>query len=102
MTAIDLACRESGDGMPLVLLHAFPLSSALFPRETTVLPGWRTLTPGKGAFWGSSELSVKTGRPSAANALLVPPNRGLRPTFTQSSVFTVGSAIPHRHDGEVL
>jgi len=55
MTAIDLACRESGDGMPLVLLHAFPLSSALFPRETTVLPGWRTLTPDLRGF-GSSPL----------------------------------------------
>lgn len=45
MTAVDLSCREWGDGLPLVMLHAFPLSSALFTQETTMLPGWRTLTP---------------------------------------------------------
>lgn len=39
-----MAVRERGSGLPLVLLHAFPLSSALFD-ALGELPGYRVLTP---------------------------------------------------------
>lgn len=44
MTAIELAYRERGSGTPVVLLHAFPLSSALFD-EIGELAGYRLVLP---------------------------------------------------------
>jgi 3-oxoadipate enol-lactonase len=57
-----LAWREAGAGAPLVLLHAFPLSSEMWtPQLDAPPPGWRCITPdlrGLGAAMGSRALSV--------------------------------------------
>lgn len=57
--AVDLAVTEAGDASsprtPLVLLHAFPLSSALFTRMLPGVAGRRVVTPDLRGF-GSSPL----------------------------------------------
>lgn len=53
MSVVDLRLTESGEGRPLMLLHAFPLSSALFDGVRGGLPGWRVLTPDLRGFGGS-------------------------------------------------
>jgi pimeloyl-ACP methyl ester carboxylesterase len=45
MAVVDLSVRELGDGPPLVLLHAFPLSARLFDPLVEHLDGWRILAP---------------------------------------------------------
>ena len=52
MTPVPLAVRERGTGLPLVLLHAFPLHSALFD-ALGELPGYRVITPDLRGFGAS-------------------------------------------------
>lgn len=48
---------EAGSGWPVVLLHAFPLSSEMWrPQLETVPDGWRFIAPDLGGFGGSSPL----------------------------------------------
>ena len=52
--SIDLAFREAGSGQPLVLLHAFPLSSAMWLAQREGLAGvCRVITPDQRGFGGS-------------------------------------------------
>jgi pimeloyl-ACP methyl ester carboxylesterase len=44
MSTVPMADRQRGEGVPVVLLHAFPLSSALFD-QLGELPGYRLITP---------------------------------------------------------
>jgi 3-oxoadipate enol-lactonase len=57
-----LVWREAGDGSPMVLLHAFPLSGEMWaPQLDTPPTGWRVLAPdlrGFGAASGSPATSV--------------------------------------------
>ena len=54
--AMDIAYREVGTGRPLVLLHAFPLSSAMWLAQREELAGvCRVITPDQRGF-GASEL----------------------------------------------
>lgn len=51
---MDLAYREVGAGRPLVLLHAFPLSSAMWLEQRNGLSGLcRVITPDQRGFGGS-------------------------------------------------
>lgn len=51
---IDLHTRESGSGPPLVLLHAFPLSSAMWLAQREALSSsFRVITPDLRGFGGS-------------------------------------------------
>lgn len=46
MTTVDLHAAEAGSGVPLVLLHAFPLSSAMWDAQRTGLAeSCRVITP---------------------------------------------------------
>src|SRR5437763_15105886 len=52
---MELAYRESGSGRPLVLLHAFPLSSAMWLEQRNELAGvCRVITPDLRGFGGSA------------------------------------------------
>jgi pimeloyl-ACP methyl ester carboxylesterase len=54
MTVVDLHVREAGDGLPLVLLHAFPLSSAMWLEQRNDLAdSCRVITPDLRGFGGS-------------------------------------------------
>jgi pimeloyl-ACP methyl ester carboxylesterase len=55
MTAVDLHVREAGAGLPVVLLHAFPLSSAMWLEQRNALAGddCRIITPDLRGFGGS-------------------------------------------------
>lgn len=54
MTTVELACREVGAGRPLVLLHAFPLSSAMWLGQREGLAHrCRVITPDQRGFGGS-------------------------------------------------
>ncbi|CAN5267701.1 alpha/beta hydrolase [soil metagenome] len=54
MAVVPLACREAGSGRPLVLLHAFPLSSAMWLEQRELLaPHSRVITPDQRGFGGS-------------------------------------------------
>lgn len=54
MTQVDLHVRESGTGTPLVLLHAFPLSSAMWLEQRNGLSeACRVITPDLRGFGGS-------------------------------------------------
>ena len=51
---VDLHVREAGDGLPLVLLHAFPLSSAMWLEQRNDLAdSCRVITPDLRGFGGS-------------------------------------------------
>ena len=58
--AVDVAGRrvswlQSGEGSPLVLLHAFPLSAEMWaPQHATVPAGWKLITPDLRGLGGSS------------------------------------------------
>ena len=55
MATVSLAHREAGSGLPLVLLHAFPLSSAMWLEQRELLGGrCRVITPDQRGFGGSS------------------------------------------------
>ncbi len=52
--AVDLVYTEAGSGPPVVLLHAFPLSSAMWePARTLLSDRWRIITPDLRGFGGS-------------------------------------------------
>jgi pimeloyl-ACP methyl ester carboxylesterase len=54
MTSIDLHVREAGSGLPVVLLHAFPLSSAMWIDQRNGLSDVaRVITPDLRGFGGS-------------------------------------------------
>ena len=54
MAVIPLAHREAGTGRPLVLLHAFPLSSAMWLEQRELLASHcRVITPDQRGFGGS-------------------------------------------------
>jgi pimeloyl-ACP methyl ester carboxylesterase len=53
MGVVELAVHESGEGRPLVLLHAFPLHAGLFAQVRDGLPGWRVVTPDLRGFGAS-------------------------------------------------
>jgi pimeloyl-ACP methyl ester carboxylesterase len=54
MTVVDLHVRETGEGVPLVLLHAFPLSSAMWLEQRNDLADTcRVITPDLRGFGGS-------------------------------------------------
>lgn len=54
MAVVALEHRESGSGLPLVLLHAFPLSSAMWLEQREILGAHcRVITPDQRGFGGS-------------------------------------------------
>ncbi|RFU37069.1 alpha/beta fold hydrolase [Actinomadura logoneensis] len=54
MAVVQLYARDVGAGMPLVLLHAFPLSSAMWLAQREALAGrFRVVTPDLRGFGGS-------------------------------------------------
>ena len=54
MAVVPLAHREAGSGLPLVLLHAFPLSSAMWLEQRELLGACcRVITPDQRGFGGS-------------------------------------------------
>lgn len=54
MTVVQLYARDVGTGTPLVLLHAFPLSSAMWLAQREALAGrFRVVTPDLRGFGGS-------------------------------------------------
>jgi pimeloyl-ACP methyl ester carboxylesterase len=54
MTALDLHVREAGSGLPVVLLHAFPLSAAMWLEQRNDLADvCRVITPDLRGFGGS-------------------------------------------------
>jgi pimeloyl-ACP methyl ester carboxylesterase len=54
MTLVDLHVRETGEGVPVVLLHAFPLSSAMWLEQRNDLADTcRVITPDLRGFGGS-------------------------------------------------
>lgn len=54
MAVVPLAHREAGSGLPLVLLHAFPLSSAMWLEQRELLGSrCRVITPDQRGFGGS-------------------------------------------------
>jgi pimeloyl-ACP methyl ester carboxylesterase len=54
MTVVDLHVRENGEGVPVVLLHAFPLSSAMWLEQRNDLADTcRVITPDLRGFGGS-------------------------------------------------
>jgi pimeloyl-ACP methyl ester carboxylesterase len=56
---MKLSVRESGDarGLPIVLLHAFPLSSAMWEPQLEALKAWRVVLPDLRGF-GATPLST--------------------------------------------
>ena len=51
---VDLHVREAGTGLPVVLLHAFPLSSAMWLEQRNSLGEQvRVITPDQRGFGGS-------------------------------------------------
>ena len=62
MTVVDLHVRETGEGVPVVLLHAFPLSSAMWLEQRNDLADTcRVITPDLRGF-GGSQLGSTTSR----------------------------------------
>jgi pimeloyl-ACP methyl ester carboxylesterase len=54
-----ICCLEAGAGWPVVLLHAFPLSSRMWrPQLNQVPDGWKFIAPDLAGFGGSSPLEV--------------------------------------------
>ena len=65
---IELAYREAGHGQPLVLLHAFPLSSAMWLDQLTALSAHcRVVTPDLRGFGGSDLGSDEPSLEAAAD-----------------------------------
>ena len=68
---VDLAHRESGTGRPLVLLHAFPLSSAMWREQREILSArCRVVTPDQRGFGGSPLGDDEPSLTSAADDVL--------------------------------
>jgi len=54
MTTVDLHVREAGGGLPVLLLHAFPLSSAMWlEQRNNLADSCRVITPDLRGFGGS-------------------------------------------------
>lgn len=54
MSTVELHVDEAGSGLPVVLLHAFPLSSAMWAAQRSTLAGTaRVITPDQRGFGGS-------------------------------------------------
>src|SRR5579884_846254 len=52
--AVELYHRDAGSGTPVLLLHAFPLSSAMWLAQREALSGdYRVITPDQRGFGGS-------------------------------------------------
>lgn len=52
--AVDLYARDAGQGTPVVLLHAFPLSAAMWlPQRESLADSFRIITPDLRGFGGS-------------------------------------------------
>lgn len=61
-----LGYAESGNGLPLVLLHAFPMSHAMWrPQLDAPPPGWRLIAPDLRGFGASDRVSPESARPSS-------------------------------------
>lgn len=55
-TRVDLEWRESGSGDAVILLHAFPLNSAMWGLQLAGMPaGWRVVAPDLRGFGASAE-----------------------------------------------
>jgi pimeloyl-ACP methyl ester carboxylesterase len=55
VAVVPLAHREAGTGLPVVLLHAFPLSAAMWLEQRELLsPRCRVITPDQRGFGGSA------------------------------------------------
>lgn len=70
---LRLSYRESGQGEPLLLLHAFPLSGRMWDPQVAALSGWRVLVPdlsGFGASEPTPEICRMTDMAADAAALL--------------------------------
>lgn len=53
--AVELHHRDTGSGLPVVLLHAFPLSSAMWlPQREALAASYRVITPDQRGFGGSA------------------------------------------------
>jgi len=66
---VDLHLREAGSGRPLVLLHAFPLSSAMWLEQRNGLAEiCRVITPDLRGFGGSPLPEDSSGQPSLDDA----------------------------------
>ncbi len=53
---VNLEWREAGSGKPLILLHAFPLNSAMWGKQLAgPPPGWRLIAPDLRGFGGSPD-----------------------------------------------
>ncbi|MDQ1646647.1 MAG: hypothetical protein QOJ50_2831 [Cryptosporangiaceae bacterium] len=63
---VALKYTESGDGVPVVLLHAFPLDAGMFAGQHGALDGIRLITPHQRGFGGSPLRGdpASLGRPS--------------------------------------
>ena len=52
--SVELYHRDTGQGLPVVLLHAFPVSSAMWLSQREALaPAYRVITPDQRGFGGS-------------------------------------------------
>lgn len=61
-----LSYAEAGGGRPLVLLHAFPLTHALWrPQLEAPPPGWRLIAPDLRGFGASDRVPPDAARPAA-------------------------------------
>jgi pimeloyl-ACP methyl ester carboxylesterase len=67
---VDLYHRDAGTGLPIVLLHAFPLSSAMWLAQREALAGQvRVITPDQRGFGGSPLGSDEPSLEAAADDL---------------------------------
>jgi 3-oxoadipate enol-lactonase len=55
VNGVELAYHDEGSGQPLLLVHAFPLSSAMWTRQIAgFAPHWRVIAPDLRGFGGSA------------------------------------------------
>ena len=59
--SVELYHRDTGQGLPVVLLHAFPVSSAMWLSQREALaPAYRVITPDQRGFGGGARRSAPT------------------------------------------
>jgi pimeloyl-ACP methyl ester carboxylesterase len=63
----------------LVLIHAFPMGTAMWEPQRGAFPGWRVIAPALPGFDGSDSLGVTSGLLRGTNT--PGPLRGTRPTY---------------------